>query len=221
MLYNPSTRIFHSGNHPLAAGAVLLDEGVAMVAASGGTVKPSAGLADEKFVGIAIFQRGPIVSLPQYVEFTATVEADTVKLPHKPLGGTLKVRVATSNLELDPANYTYDSATDNLTFKLDGLNVGVVVGFEYSPTALETRVLQGDVQPGGTVPAHHTFTGVLYKGAVFTSHFEVADDWANASLPIRLGANGKFTTQGTGAIVDAWITGVPSPSLPFLGLELR
>lgn len=218
MLYMPKTRLAQTHNRNLAPGSVLVDEGVALVAAAGGTVKVGTGLANEKFVGIAIFQRGPLLSLPAIEEFTGNAGAKYT-LNNVALGGTLTVRNKATNAVLAPTtDYTFNTGTNELTL----VNAGnVVISYERSPSVLEARALQGDVQPGGTVPMNYQFTGVIAKGDVYTSHFETADDWTNPDSVIRIGANGKLTTQGTGAVVDAYVIGVPNVEQAFLGICLR
>lgn len=220
MLYMPKTRFVQAHTRNLHPQSILIDEGVGLVAAPGGTVKVGTGLADEKFAGIAVFQRGPLLSLPKFEsEHRVTATETTFKLTSQPLGGTLVIRNAVTNAKLElTTDYTYDQATNQVTY----VNAGTVAiaAYERSPSMIEQRVLQGDVQPGGTVPANYQFTGVIAKGDVFTSHFELADDWTNPNAVIRVGANGKLTTQGTGAVVDAYVISVPNQESPFLGICL-
>lgn len=222
MLYLPKSRIFKTVNRPITAGTILSDEGMALVAGAGGTVRASAGTVGEKFVGVSVFQRGPLITMPQFIEFTPATGAMTITLTNQALGGTLSIRNATTNAALvETTDYTYDQGTNTVTFLAPAQDVPTVIGYEYSPTMMQAKVIQGDVQPGGTVPANYGHTGVLSLGDVFTSHFVVADDWTNPNAAIRLGANGKFTTQGTGTIVNAIVINVPNAAFPWLGLELR
>ena len=216
MIYMPKTRFAQSFTRALTAGTVLMDEGLALVAGPGGTVKLSAGVADEHFVGFSINQRGPLFALPTFDEVTVATTGDVVKLTKAPLGAKVTVRnPITQALLVAGTDYTYVSADNTLT----GLDAGdYVVAYEFSPTMIEARVIQGDVQPGGTVPMNYDFTGVLAKGDLYTSSFEVADDWTVAGVKIRLGANGKLTTQGTGTIIDAYVIGTPNAQAPFLGI---
>lgn len=221
MLYMPKTRFVKAHTRNLHPQSVLVDEGVALVSATGGTVKTGTGLAGEKFAGIAVFQRGPLLSLPKFDTAHRTTVANKVfKLTNTPLGGTLVIRNAVTNAKLaDTTDYTYDAATNQVTYVNDG--VVAIASYEYSPSMIEARVLQGDVQPGGTVPANYQWTGVIAEGDVYTTAFELADDWTDPNAVIRVGANGKLTTQGTGAVVDAYVIGVPNQETPFLGICLR
>lgn len=220
MIYMPKTRFAQSFTRALTAGSVLMDEGLALVAGPGGTVKVSAGLAGEHFVGMSVNQRGPLFALPRYEEIKITGGAAQVhELERTPLGGVLTVRNPITQAKLVAGtDYTFNAGANNIT----GLDNGsYVLGYEFSPTMIEARVTQGDVQPGGTVPMNYDFTGVLAKGDIYTSCFEVGDDWSVAGVQIRLGANGKFTTQGTGTVIDAYVIGTPNMQSPFLGICLQ
>ena len=220
MLYMPKTRFAQSQNRTLAPGSALLDEGIALVAAPGGTVKAGTGLAAEKFVGFSVNQRGNLLTMPRIENVVATSANYVHKLNSTPLGGTLTVRNSVTNAVLVAStDYTLNVATNEVTLVDSGISVSI--SYEYSPTVLEARAIQGDVQPGGTVPVNYQFTGVISKGDVYTSWFETADDWTNPNAVIRVGANGKLTTQGTGAVVDGYVIGVPSSEQTFLGICLR
>lgn len=221
MLYMPKTRVAQSHNRNVHPQAVIPDEGLALVTAPGATVKAGSGVAGEVFVGLSVFQRGYVSSFPHVSEvFTPKTGANTYKLPFPLLGGTLNVFNSASGAKLAvTTDYTYDATANEITFVT--LDAPVFVRFEFSPTLAQQRILQGDVQPGGTIPQNWNFTGVISKGDVFTSAFEVGDDWTNSQAVIRVGANGKFTTQGNGAIVDAYVISVPSHETPFLGLCLK
>lgn len=220
MLYMPKTRFAQAVNRPLLAGTTLVDEGVGLVAATGGTVKFGTGTSGEKFAGFSVFQRGPLLALPAIENVVSTSANFVYKTANPVLGGTLTVRNAITNAALaTPADYTFNPATNEVTIIASG--VSAKISYERSPTTMEARAIQGDVQPGGTVPVNYGFTGVISKGDVYTSWFETADDWTAADAVIRLGANGKLTTQGSGAIVDGYVIGVPSAENTFLGICLR
>lgn len=216
MLYMPKTRFAQSFTRALTAGTVLMDEGLALVAGPGGTVKLASGVANEHFVGFSVNQRGPLFALPTFDEVTVSAAAPTVKLTKTPLGARVTVRNPITQALLESGtDYNFDQATNEVT----DLDAGdYVIAYEFSPTMIEARVIQGDVQPGGTVPMNYDFTGVLAKGDIYTSSFEVADDWTVAGVKIRLGANGKLTTQGTGTVINAYVIGTPNAQSPFLGI---
>ena len=218
MIYMPKTRLAQTFTRALTAGTVLMDEGLALVAGPGGTVKLSAGVADEHFVGFSLNQRGPLFALPTYDEVTVSTVGEVVKLTKAPLGAKVVIRNPLTNALVTAGGqggYTFDAATNTVT----GLDLGdYIIGYEFSPTMIEARVIQGDVQPGGTVPMNYDFTGVLAKGDLFTTSFEISDDWAAAGVKIRLGANGKLTTQGSGSIINAYVIGTPNAQSPFLGI---
>lgn len=220
MIYMPKTRFAQSFTRKLTAGSVLMDEGLALVAGPNGTVKVASGLADEQFVGLSVNQRGPLYALPRYENVTITGgDTQVHELERTPLGGVLTVRNPITQAKLVAGtDYTFNAGANNIT----GLDNGsYVLGYEFSPTMIEARVTQGDVQPGGTVPMNYDFTGVLAKGDLYTSCFEVGDDWTVAGVKIRLGANGKFTTQGTGTVIDAYVIDTPNMQSPFLGICIK
>lgn len=216
MIYMPKTRFAQSFSRALTAGTVLMDEGLALVSGPGGTVKLSAGLEGEHFVGFSINQRGPLFALPKFEEVTVSATNKVIKLTSNPLGAKITVRNPVTQALLEPVtDYKYDTDANTVSDLADG---DYVIGYEFSPTMIQARVIQGDVQPGGTVPMNYDFTGVLAKGDIFTTGFEVSDDWTAPSLKIRLGANGKLTTQGNGTVINAYVIGTPNAQAPFLGI---
>lgn len=216
MIYMPKTRMAQSFSRALTAGTILMDEGLALVSGPGGTVKASAGTEGEHFVGFSVNQRGPLFALPKFDDVTVSDANKVVKLSKAPLGAKIAVRnPITQALLVSGTHYTFDSTANTVSGLANG---NYTIGYEFSPTMIEARVIQGDVQPGGTVPMNYDFTGVLAKGDIYTSGFEVSDDWTAPSLKIRLGANGKLTTQGTGTIIDAYVIGTPNAQAPFLGI---
>ena len=220
MLYMPKTRFAQSHTRNLNAGSILVDEGVALVSAPGGTVKVGSGVSGEIFVGFALFQRGHLLSIPKFEEVVALADGHVHKLNRTPLGGVVVVRNRATNTALvSGTDYEYDVGTNEVTLTDEGTDV--TIAYEYSPTQVEARVIQGDVQPGGVVPVNYPFTGVIAKGDVYTSHFDINSDWTNPNAVIRVGANGKLTTSGSGAIVDAYVISAPNAELGFLGLCLK
>lgn len=221
MLYMPKTRFASSDTRDIHPQAIVADEGIALVSAGNGQVKAGSGTSGEVFLGFSLFQRGYIASFPHITEnFTPKTGANTQVLPFDPLGGTLNVFNANTGAKLAvTTNYTYDAASRTITFVT--LDVPTFTRFEYSPTQQQLLALQGSVQPGGTVPQSWNYCGVISKGDVYTSAYEVGDDWSAANLVIRVGANGKLTTQGSGAIVDGYVIGLPNHETPFLGISLK
>lgn len=98
--------------------------------------------------------------------------------------------------------------------------------YEYAPTALEARILQGDTEPGQHVTSELRSTSAIVRGDVYTTEWDIDADWddANAALGVRMTADGRFTI-GAAAAVGSRIPGIdviqyPTSESEFLGLRL-
>lgn len=121
----------------------------------------------------------------------------------------------------DATHFTFTGTA----FSSNASNTGLVVKviYRYTLTAQQAAALVGDGIAGHTVPSDVTGTiGVIQRGIVFTSNFDVSANWGAADIStIKLATNGLFQVGGTGASVNADVYSVPSASSPYLGLYLR
>lgn len=120
-------------------------------------------------------------------------------------------------LEADGRTLTFDDQNDGSTF--------FVIG-NYVPSANDIRFLYeqgGDIFPGNNAPAYLGQVAVITAGIVYTDQFDKSANWgaADASTPIKGGANGLFTLSGNGCIcTGVKVYEVPSVDKPYLGLTL-
>ena len=226
MLLLNQTRIHASTERKLSAGAVLKSEGAALVATYEDNelrVKPSEGTADEVFVGVAISAIASVTVAPK-VEELVIVELARLPITDKDIA----VKVDGTSIEVTTtaaADATHVKLEKNkLTFGDTLKGKTAVVTYRFSPNAEELYVVQGEQRPGVHVATALGQTGVITAGEVLTSEFDVAADWtpkANGQIEVRLGANGLFTTTGTGTKLNAVVTRLPVAGSPYLGLQFH
>lgn len=230
MLLLNQTRIHASTERKLSAGAVLKSEGAALVATYEDNelrVKPSEGKADEVFVGVAISAIASVTVAPKVEELVINKDTATVELARLPITDkdiaikvgetaiTVGASVAATTAKLEKLKLTFDDSLKGKT---------AVVTYRFSPNAEELYVVQGEQRPGVHVATALGQTGVITAGEVLTSEFDVAADWtpkANGQIEVRLGANGLFTTTGTGTKLNAVVTRLPVAGSPYLGLQFH
>ncbi|QJT71111.1 hypothetical protein GR11A_00074 [Vibrio phage vB_VcorM_GR11A] len=235
MLNFDALRFRTSDNLKVTPGSVIEAEGQALVAdySTGEfTVKPATGVANERYVGVAVTETQNQAVLPNIEEFAISNSAsatDTVTLQvGTPLAGSLRVEKVEANGTVTnltagtpggSAATTYSVSGNVITFwapTLDGATLKVT--YRYSPTVLQLRELQGDQAPGQTAAATINVTGALQEGDFETSEFDTTIAWSGTTN-VTLGANGRFTQGGSGTVVNAIITKIPSAGSPFLGLK--
>lgn len=231
MLLLNQTRIHASTERKLSAGAVLKSEGAALVATYEDNelrVKPSEGTADEVFVGVAISAIASVTVAPKVEELVINKDNATVELARLPItdkdiavkvdGTSIEVGTTTvdaTHAKLEKLKLTFDDSLKGKT---------AVITYRFSPNAEELYVVQGEQRPGVHVATALGQTGVITAGEVLTSEFDVAADWtpkANGQIEVRLGANGLFTTKGTGTKLNAVVTRLPVAGSPYLGLQFH
>lgn len=221
MLYFPKTRVAISHEVPIAVGASVLAEGLAIVADNTGGVfggKPSAGAATDKFLGISISQEFPLTAVPKVEERVQPV-ANTIVLNRTPISGTIGVFDVTDGA---PLVVTTDWTVSGKTITLDAGTVGhtIRVTYKFVPTAFEARAIQGDVYPGGAAGTTFGQVGLLKSGAIYTDQFDASVNWSAAPVAVSTGANGQLTIGGSGVVIPATVIQVPSIASPFLGILL-
>lgn len=220
--YLPNGRVADMGDVLVAPGAVILAESQALVvssAAQSAGVFPSTGTATDIFAGFAIAGTS---ALPFPEAYTNKVETFVV-----PTGGIVTLSlppVAGQVLIQDTTLGTFPTVTLSGS-NLSGLTVGdtVVVTYKYAMSIIQQRALFGDVQPGGYAGAYVGQIGLITRGDVWVSEFDASANWA-ASPSVYLAANGQVTSlanKGANAvqIPNCIITGVPSQTIPYLGLR--
>lgn len=223
MLYFPQGRAYISQEFPVAPGATVSAEGMALVAnTTGGVfgVQPSGGNSGEKFVGVAVSMQMTITSLSR-VEDQVVPSSNTLTLERTPSSGTLSVYDVTAAAVVPATGggaWSLSGATLTLTASQTGHEV--LVAYKYAVTAAESQLLQGDIYPGGAAGFVVGQVGVLKNGSVFTSEFDTTVNWNATNPTVTSGALGQFTVGGNGAVIPGFVINVPSATYPYLGLSI-
>lgn len=224
MLHIDQSKLFRTNQRKLASDAFIASEGKAAVAVYENgelCVKPSTGASGEKFAGVMFSSKTPLTSLPLVEVLVAA--ASKVTLTNDPIPGTLRIVVGGTEFEAgDPATAgKYSISGRVITLPAAQATATASVTYSYSPSVNVARAMQGDVEPGFALSSVMRQTGVIEGGEVVTSEFDTAADWSDTSLAVRLGADGKFTTEGTGTVVPCIVTRYPVAGVPRLGLSFN
>lgn len=213
MLNFSGSNIVSSTTRKLAAGTGNIGEGLALVAKYEGgalVVAPSTGAAGEVFVGVSVNNRYIDKTYPVApTRYTADANG-LVVLPNAPLPSALKVTAAADGTVLTSADA---AATGKYVLNGNTLTVDadlvIDVAYDYSPSVVEALARQGDTWPGVGAVALQGATGVIEAGDIQTNQFDPTADWSLKT--IKLGANGRFTTGGSGVtLTGVIITQIPT-----------
>jgi hypothetical protein len=223
MLYFPQGRVYISQEFPVAPGAVVGAEGMALVAHTAlGVfgVQPSNGDLNEKFVGVAVSMQMTLTSLSR-VEDLVVPSSNVVTLERAPSSGTLSVWDVTAQAVVPSGGggaWSLTGATLTLTASQTGHEI--ICSYKYAVTAAESQLLQGDVYPGGAAGLVVGQVGVLKNGSFFTSEFDTTVNWQVTNPVVKSGPLGQFTIGGNGDIIPGFVVNVPSATYPYLGMNL-
>lgn len=222
MLYFPNGRPALSTELPILASATIAAEGQALVGSTAGGVfgvGPSAGTANENFLGLAVSQQIALSVFPKVQEFVQP-SSNTISLTRTPNASTLMVyNVTTSAVLVITTDYTISGKTVTMNAAYQGHTIRFI--YKYSPTATEVRAIMGDVYPGGAAGTSIGQVGVFQKGVVYTTEYDSTKDWTtSASVTVKSGANGLVTQGGSGATIACAIVSSPNTTNPYLGLML-
>jgi len=211
MIKLQKTRIIKSFHRNVATGYDVNQEGVALVyvnEAGEAKVRPSSGIAGEKFAGVSVSQ----VQIPGQltaIETSKGVGNVSLKLAKANLvAGQVAIIVDGVYLTLGavaaPGVFSVVSATGVVT--LDAANAGTALApveikavYKYIPTMPEAIAAQGNAPAGGvTAASYYSVSGVIVEGDVATDQFDVTDNWTQTNGPVFLGPNGIFTLKAGG-----------------------
>lgn len=221
MLNFSGSNIVSSTTRKLAAGTGNIGEGLALVAKYENgelRVAPSTGASGEIFVGVSFNNRSIDKTYPVATTRYTADSNGLIVLPNAPLPSALKV-VDSGGTALTSAA---SAATGKYVLKGNTLtvdaNLVVDVAYDYSPSVVEALARQGDTWPGIGAVALQGVTGVIEAGDIQTNQFDPTADWSLKT--VKLGANGRFTTGGSGvALTGVIITQIPVEGGNVLGLR--
>lgn len=226
MLNQKYTREFHSEHRPIETGALIADEGIALVFVKEGSdtvVRPANGVAGEIFAGVSKSRNVAPLFVPFVFEGTVD-SASGLELPRLPLAGQTLVRIegaaativggapaAAGEVQIDGQQVNYHADDDGKS---------QTVQFMYEPTVTEARTFKGDVAIGGLSSTAQGIIGLITKGDIATTYFDASADFTGA-LEVNLGADGKFTVGGSGVKVPGvTVQSAPSADNPCLVLRI-
>lgn len=221
MLNFSGSNIVSSTTRKLAAGTGNIGEGLALVAKYENgelRVAPSTGASGEIFVGVSFNNRSIDKTYPVATTRYTADSNGLIVLPHAPLPSALKVVNAegtplTSDVTVSAGKYVLKGNTLSVE-----ANLVVDVAYDYSPSVVEALARQGDTWPGIGAVALQGVTGVIEAGDIQTNQFDPTADWSLKT--VKLGANGRFTTGGSGvALTGVIITQIPVEGGNVLGLR--
>lgn len=226
MLNLPLSRFTRSDEHKLAPDATLTAEGLALVAdyseGSVVSVKPSTGAANEIFMGVSLAVLMDLTELPFIQQFVVDADNLVTTLPGTPVPGSSLVTL--DGTAISPGGTVtaskYTLVGNTVEFHADDAGKAVKYVGLYAPTIAQARQIQGDVNPGYAISSELHQTGVVKGGTIYTSEWDTTCAWTGADK-VRLGANGKFTTSGTGTEIGATIIELPNTDSAFLGLSFN
>lgn len=227
MLNMKYTRIFFSEHREVLSGSLIREDGVVLAFVKEGDltkVQPSTGVADEIFAGVSLTRNVPPVFMPRVETFVIPTGL-AFSLDRIPMSGQLLVKVAGTVKTIvagAPANAGEVQLSGNtLLFAAGEASKSVTVQYIYEPTVLEARTYVGDAPIGGLGSTAMGIIGMITRGDICTNYYDPTVDWSSA-LTVKLGADGKFTTTGVGAVVPgAVVLNAPGVSNPMLVLRLN
>lgn len=223
MIYFPSTRVNISRELPVAVGASIAAEGLALMADNTGGVfgaKATAGASTDVFLGISVSQQ---INLGNQVKVETNVQgtSNTIVLDRTPVSATLSVWDATAAgvVPVGAGGWTLSGKTVTLQAGTQGHEI--ICYYKFTPTATEARFIQGDVWPGGPAGASLSQIGVASNGIVYTDQFDTTVNWNANGIAVKTGAAGVFTIGGSGAtLAGVQVIAPPTPGFGYLGLQL-
>lgn len=223
MLYFPNTKANISTELPVAVGATVDAEGMALIADSTGGVfgaQMSAGGGSEVFLGVSVGQQ---MSLAKATRKEAFVQGATDKLTlaFTPSSNTVGVYDATDGAVL-VVTTDWTLAGKVLTMQSATRGHDILVTYAFVPNANQELALQGNIVPGGPAGAAIGQIGVIRNGIVYTDQFDTTVDWSASDPVVKTAANGQFTIGGGGTtLTNVSVIAPPSAGFPFLGLLIN
>lgn len=226
MINQKYTRLFLTEHRKVETAALLLDEGQALVNVKEGqetVVRPSTGANGEIFAGISLMRNSPPTVL-NWVGEGVIPSSGSIELPRTPRNGQILIKVGGEVRTIvagAPAEDQAQLTGPTITFFADDVAAGsaYTVQMAYDASLQEARQLLGDQPIGGLAALSQDVVGVITRGEVGTSFYDASADFAGA-IQVRLGADGKFTTNGQGTLLPN-VTVITAPSAENSALVLR
>lgn len=229
---------FSGGTHPwreedyaLSTGVTLAEEGQCMVIIDGGTVQPSAGVANERFAGVSKLDNLSVNTWGDVEELTVPAVAPlTLTLRENNLvADQIRIRDLTAGADLtegNPANageYSVVDATGVITFNAAEAGHDMRIWYMYNLTAAQFQQRFGGrhINQGG----HSIIDRVTLlrgPGRIRTMQYDptaVFEGSGAQPVIVKSGAGGIFTVGGNGDEVG-YVISPPTAADPFLEFEM-
>jgi hypothetical protein len=211
----------------VVSSVVIPDEGVALVFVKEGgiaKVQPSLGVAGEIFAGVSLARNVPPAFVPMVEEFVIGAGLSKTLL-RAPLSGQIQIKVdgvSKTIVAAAPANAAQVMVVGSaLGYFAGEVNKTCTVQYMYEPTVVEASLFVGQAIIGGMAFQSMSVVGLITRGDITTNHFDASVDWSNA-MAVKLGANGNFTTTGSGITVpNAIVLNSPNVENPMLTIRLN
>lgn len=227
MLNLNDTRIVRTKQEDVAAGVLIPEEGMALVAVmqqGRRVVQPSTGASGEVFTGVSFHRFAPPALYP-VVEMVEVGADGSIVASQVPAAGQLAVFIngeALTVVTAAPASDAEVQYTGTATLRTDVGNAQAVAKLQYlyAPSAVQARAILGDAPVGGLGVGEIASVGALKDADLSTSFFVASADWTNAQF-VKLAANGMFAPAAAAdAIPNVLVRNVPGAGSPFLGLTI-
>ena len=224
MIYYPLSYALRSEDLPKQSTATASANGQALVSTfTSGVfgVAPSAGAANEKFVGFLSVQTSALPfaqTVAVNVEQATLSVSGTYTLQQVPVSSSYMLYDNTAGAIVS-SGYTID-AYGNLTYAA-GAGHLVTVTYQVALTVAQAAAKFGNIQPGGYFGDYVGSWTVMREGTIYTDQFDTTVDYSVATS-IKTAAGGKVTSNAgttSAPAISANVVSIPTNTRPFLGLS--
>jgi hypothetical protein len=234
MLELSRSHVVDAGIFSVSALISLIEEGVPLVYAAleNGVevVRPSTGVANEKFAGVAQSTHVTPSKAVRYERITVPTSAPyTVTLKKTPSAtaadrGVFRADTGAAMTLNAGAPLTGEHAIAGavLTFNVAQAGLAVDVYYVYDLTNAEAIATYGNDRAFSNTQAIKTVSSIR-DGVVYTTNYDPAVNWGldGVNTVIKLG-NGRFTIGGAGTtLTNATVASLPTAQDPFLGIRIN
>lgn len=218
----------------VATGVTIANEGSILVAAeeSGSQVANlSAGASNETILGFSM--------IDNYTPATRTV-VETGSIPSAPgpytislsnsnlVAGQIRIYDNTNATDLtegnpsNPGEYSVVDSTGVVTLNAAEADDDITVYYKYNLTVNDSIMLYGERHSNAGASAFlEQVTVIAGAGEIYTDQYDVSVSYSGlAAGALKSGANGLFTTSGSGTAFGVVIH-APTPDLPMLGVAFN
>jgi hypothetical protein len=225
MLKIDKCEIIETSHSPVSSLVSRLEEGTPLVYVmenGKAKVKGCTGAAGEKFAGVSQSRHTTpsvaVAVVSTKVPAVAPYEIELVDTPKSGDAPGVTINGVAAAVGATAGQYTLSGK--KLTFNAADAGKTVGVTYRYELSQRKAMLLYGGDALVSDMSGDFQLSRIT-TGTVYTDMFVTSDDWANPAAAIKLGANGMFTTSGSGTTINAIVEELPANSGGFLGLRLN